>query len=215
MSPLPPGVAAGACFFFTVATTRQHAVLTDEMVRVALRRAIVAVRAARPFRIEGWVLLPDRMHAIWMLPAGDADHGARWREIKRRVTRLGAGRALATALRTAAGGRSGGAGPPPGFPALQPGSAWLGGPGAGLAILVFPPSCGRRALPAGLDGRAGGLNPAGAAESQPLVPLALFREAGQTPDAASLLSHGACLRQRTGIGGLRQPLLFFDDRSPP
>ncbi|MCD5328988.1 transposase [Chromobacterium piscinae] len=88
MSPLPPGVAAGACFFFTVATTRQHAVLTDEMVRVALRRAIVAVRAARPFRIEGWVLLPDRMHAIWTLPAGDADHGARWREIKRRVTRL-------------------------------------------------------------------------------------------------------------------------------
>lgn len=31
---------------------------------------------------------PDRMHAIWTLPAGGADHGSRWRELKRRVTRL-------------------------------------------------------------------------------------------------------------------------------
>ena len=77
----------GASYFFTVISEHRQRILTDAVVRTALRAAISAVRRTRPFRIEGWVLLPDHLHAIWTLPVGDADFATRWREIKRRVTR--------------------------------------------------------------------------------------------------------------------------------
>lgn len=63
----------GGSFFFTVVTERRQPVLTDPLLRQALREAILAVRRARPFRIEGWVLLPDHLHAVWTLPADDDD----------------------------------------------------------------------------------------------------------------------------------------------
>ena len=40
----------------------------------------------RPFHIDGFVVLPDHLHAIWRLPAGDSDFSSRWREIKKAVT---------------------------------------------------------------------------------------------------------------------------------
>ena len=40
------------------------------------------VRRRRPFRIDGWVVLPDHLHCIWTLPAGDVDFTTRWRLIK-------------------------------------------------------------------------------------------------------------------------------------
>jgi len=45
------------------------------------------VRETVLFQINGWVLLPDHLHAIWTLPEGDADFSTRWRLIKRHVTR--------------------------------------------------------------------------------------------------------------------------------
>ncbi|WP_374402150.1 transposase [Niveibacterium sp.] len=78
---------AGGSYFFTVVTERRQAILTDADVREALRAAIETVRARRPFRIDGWVLLPDHLHAIWTLPEGDADFSTRWRLIKSHVTR--------------------------------------------------------------------------------------------------------------------------------
>jgi len=45
------------------------------------------VRARRPFRIDAIVILPDHLHAIWSLPAGDADYATRWQLIKRRFTK--------------------------------------------------------------------------------------------------------------------------------
>ncbi|OHX15773.1 transposase [Chromobacterium amazonense] len=78
---------AGGCYFFTVVTERRQRILLEPDVRAALREAILAVRRERPFAIDGWVLLPDHLHAIWTLPEGDADYAMRWREIKRRVTR--------------------------------------------------------------------------------------------------------------------------------
>lgn len=82
----------GGCYFFTVVTEQRQPVLTNPDVRVALREAICIVRETLPFRIEGWVLLPDHLHAIWTLPEGDADFSTRWRLIKRHVTRTcGAG----------------------------------------------------------------------------------------------------------------------------
>jgi putative transposase len=81
----------GGSFFFTVVTERRQQVLTEEPVRLALREAIRSVRRDRPFQVDGWVLLPDHMHAIWTLPTDDPDYATRWRLIKAQVTqRLGA-----------------------------------------------------------------------------------------------------------------------------
>ena len=78
---------AGGTFFFTVVSERRRPILTQPDIRDALRSAITAVRQDHPFRILGWVLLPDHLHAIWRLPEGDADFSTRWSQIKRRVTR--------------------------------------------------------------------------------------------------------------------------------
>jgi hypothetical protein len=43
----------------------------------ALRLAVMQTRAQRPFKVDGWVALPDHMHCIWTLPAGDADYSTR------------------------------------------------------------------------------------------------------------------------------------------
>ena len=78
---------AGGTYFFTVVTERRQRVLVLPEVRVALRAAIENVRLTRPFEINGWVLLPDHLHAIWTLPPDDADFATRWRLIKSHVTR--------------------------------------------------------------------------------------------------------------------------------
>jgi putative transposase len=95
----------GGSFFFTVVTERRQRLLTDDLVRLALRRAIEVVRRERPFRIDGWVLLPDHMHTVWTMPADDGDYATRWRLIKARVTHqlgdAGRNRAVMTARREA------------------------------------------------------------------------------------------------------------------
>jgi len=83
---LPPLSYCRGTYFFTVVTCRRQPILCDDLVHHALRSAIVSVRATRPFIIDAWVLLPDHMHCIWTLPAGDADYAARWNLIKRRVS---------------------------------------------------------------------------------------------------------------------------------
>ncbi len=76
----------GATVFFTVALADRR---SDLLVRRigALREAVAAVRAERPFGIEAWVVLPDHLHAVWTLPQGDADFSTRWKEIKARFTK--------------------------------------------------------------------------------------------------------------------------------
>ena len=51
-----------------------------------LRQAVRVTRAERPFGIDAWVVLPDHIHAIWTLPAGDGDFSTRWRLIKARFS---------------------------------------------------------------------------------------------------------------------------------
>jgi putative transposase len=41
------------------------------------------VRARAPFHIDAWVVLPDHMHCLWILPEEDADFPGRWRAIKK------------------------------------------------------------------------------------------------------------------------------------
>jgi REP element-mobilizing transposase RayT len=52
-----------------------------------LRQAFRYVRRRHPFDIEAIVVLPDHLHAIWMLPEGDADFALRWRLIKSMFSR--------------------------------------------------------------------------------------------------------------------------------
>jgi putative transposase len=71
----------GGTWFFTVNLhDRRERLLTEHVG--ALRQAAAKVRAAMPFEIDAWVVLPDHMHAVWSLPDGDSDFPTRWRLIK-------------------------------------------------------------------------------------------------------------------------------------
>jgi putative transposase len=71
----------GGTFFFTVTLIdRRSTLLVDQVAR--LRAAFRAARQERPFDIDAIVILPDHLHAIWTLPADDADFSGRWRRIK-------------------------------------------------------------------------------------------------------------------------------------
>jgi len=75
----------GGTFFFTVTLRdRRSSVLVEHiaLLRTAFRRA----RRLNPFDIDAIVVLPDHLHAIFTLPAGDADFSVRWRTIKAAFT---------------------------------------------------------------------------------------------------------------------------------
>lgn len=80
----PPRIP-GASVFFTVALADRA---SDVLVREvgALRAAVRATRAERPFGIDAWVVLPDHLHCVWTLPEGDADYSVRWGAIKARFS---------------------------------------------------------------------------------------------------------------------------------
>jgi putative transposase len=77
---------AGGTYFFTV-TLRDRS--SDVLVRYVglLCEAFRSVRVERPFTIDAIVILPDHLHAIGILPEGEADYSGRWRAIKSRFTR--------------------------------------------------------------------------------------------------------------------------------
>jgi putative transposase len=52
----------------------------------ALRTAFRIARKERPFTIEATVILPEHLHAIWILPPSDADFSGRWKRIKANFT---------------------------------------------------------------------------------------------------------------------------------
>ncbi len=77
----------GGTYFFTVNLLQRTE--NDLLVRHVdiLREAIASTRRAFPFKIHAWVVLPDHMHCIMSLPAGDADFALRWRLIKGRFSK--------------------------------------------------------------------------------------------------------------------------------
>ena len=76
----------GGCYFFTVALAdRSASTLVDHID--ALRRAFSETQKEGPFECNAVVVLPDHLHAVWTLPAGDADFSTRWGAIKARFTR--------------------------------------------------------------------------------------------------------------------------------
>jgi putative transposase len=73
---------AGGTYFFTVNLyDRRSDLLVAEIA--LLRSAVSNVRASDPFHIDAWVVLPDHMHCLWTLPAGDNDYPGRWSAIKK------------------------------------------------------------------------------------------------------------------------------------
>ena len=72
---------AGATYFFTVnLAERQSNVLVEHID--ALRETVQRVKDAHPFHIDAMIVLPDHLHALRTLPAGDADFARRWMLIK-------------------------------------------------------------------------------------------------------------------------------------
>lgn len=74
--------SAGATWFFTVVTARRRRFLADEHAISILRESVAATLQRMPFHMDAWVILPDHMHAIWTLPAGDRDFSTRCGLIK-------------------------------------------------------------------------------------------------------------------------------------
>jgi len=76
----------GGTYFFTVnLLERRRRLLTDRID--ALGAAFRVAHAARPFSMPAWVVLPDHLHCIWVLPPGDADIATRWRHVKATFSR--------------------------------------------------------------------------------------------------------------------------------
>ena len=73
-------VPGGAYFFTVTLADRRSSTLVDHIG--ALREAFRVARRERPFAIDAIVVLPDHLHAVLTLPAGDADFSGRWRRIK-------------------------------------------------------------------------------------------------------------------------------------
>ncbi|XZG70736.1 REP-associated tyrosine transposase [Chitinibacteraceae bacterium HSL-7] len=72
----------GGTYFFTVnLLERRGNRLLVERIDL-LRAAVQTVQRSHPFIIHGWVVLPEHLHCILELPAGDADFALRWRLIK-------------------------------------------------------------------------------------------------------------------------------------
>lgn len=78
---------AGGTYFFTVALRDRSSSLLVTEVGV-LRAAVREVMRARPFHVDAWVALPEHVHCVWTLPAGDDDYSWRWAGIKRRFSQM-------------------------------------------------------------------------------------------------------------------------------
>jgi putative transposase len=72
---------AGATYFFTVNLANRHSGLLIDRVD-DLRNSVRLVKRRHAFEIAAWVGLPDHLHALWKLPAGDSDFSTRWAFIK-------------------------------------------------------------------------------------------------------------------------------------
>jgi putative transposase len=77
----------GGTYFFTAVTFDRRSFLTEELSRKLLREAIEKEREQRPFQVIAWVLLPDHLHAVWTLPAGDDNYSLRWQKLKEEFTK--------------------------------------------------------------------------------------------------------------------------------
>ena len=72
---------SGGMYFFTVTLkNRQSGLLVDKAG--LLGEVMRAVQAKKPWETLAIVIMPDHLHALWKMPAGDDDYSSRWRAIK-------------------------------------------------------------------------------------------------------------------------------------
>lgn len=75
----------GGTFAFTVCLAdRRQTTLTDEIG--VIKRAYAATVRDRPVTTLALCVMPDHLHAVWLMPDGDTDYPRRWRSFKLRVT---------------------------------------------------------------------------------------------------------------------------------
>jgi len=72
----------GGTYFFTVVTYRRRKLFLHELARKCLKEAIRETKARHPYESVAFCLLPEHLHCVWKLPAGDADFSIRWSMIK-------------------------------------------------------------------------------------------------------------------------------------
>jgi putative transposase len=77
----------GGSFFFTLVTDGRAQFLSNPVPRRLLGSIIRRCQLKWPFTINALVLLPDHLHAIWSLPAGDYEYPKRWGWIKKEFTK--------------------------------------------------------------------------------------------------------------------------------
>jgi putative transposase len=76
----------GGTYFFTLVSCHRYPYFRDAAARTLLGQAFRAAQQERPFEVVAIVLLPDHLHCLWTLPAGDDDYSSRWKDIKDRFT---------------------------------------------------------------------------------------------------------------------------------
>ncbi len=79
--------APGGTFFLTIVTYERTPLFADRVNAALLRSVVAAVKRERPFAIPGAVILPDHLHFMWELPAGDGDFSTRVGLVKARFTK--------------------------------------------------------------------------------------------------------------------------------
>lgn len=77
----------GGTYFFTVVTAGRAKILVSERAVALLRSCFRATQERWPFRVAAMVVLPDHLHAIWILPDGDANYSRRWAFLKKEFTK--------------------------------------------------------------------------------------------------------------------------------
>jgi putative transposase len=86
MSRYIRSTTAGGTYFFTVTLRDRRASWLADCAD-DLRQCLMAVRDRHPFEVDAMVVLPDHLHALWTLPADDADFATRWMLIKQGFTK--------------------------------------------------------------------------------------------------------------------------------
>lgn len=77
----------GGTYFLTLVTEGRARLFDDPRARRMLGDVMRACRARYPVDVVAIALLPDHLHTIWSLPAGNDRYSLRWRWIKREFTR--------------------------------------------------------------------------------------------------------------------------------
>ncbi|MFN0134674.1 MAG: REP-associated tyrosine transposase [Phycisphaerae bacterium] len=77
----------GGQFFLTLVTERRKPLFADKLNVDRLRHAVATTISLRPFAMIGAVILPDHLHWLIELPAGDTDFSTRVGMIKAGFTK--------------------------------------------------------------------------------------------------------------------------------